>query len=68
MVKSSGAARRVFSHFNVLLLLLLLWPLEAAGAEQRGGVRDGLRLLRRLHVPGDGLAGLRSEVLLPLLR
>lgn len=42
-------------------------PLEVPASVQRARVCYGLWLLRSLHVPGDGLAGLWSEVLLPLL-
>lgn len=40
---------------------------DAPASMQRARVHYGMWLVRRLHVPGDGLAGLRSEVSLPVL-
>lgn len=51
----------------VLIFIVCLLPLEAPPSVQRIRMCCWLWLVWSFHVPSDGLAGLWSEVLLPLL-
>ena len=53
-------------EFKVYVCVCVLPP-EAPACVQTGRVCYGMWLVRSLDVPGNGLAGLWTEVLLPLL-
>lgn len=63
----SEAENEMFPNDGRVCEVCFYVTLEPSASVHGATVREGMQLVWSLHVSGDGLAGLRSEVPLPLL-